>query len=115
MSRITRHFVPLPGGGQIHYRRAGGGPPLLLMHPSPNSSALMAPMIEAMAKDFTCIAIDTPGYGISDDVVTDDTAQLYGYVIALEKILGALGIGACAIYGAATGAQIGVQFALKNP
>ncbi len=115
MSRITRHFLPLPGGGQIHYRRAGSGPPLILMHPSPNSSALVVPMIEAMAKDFTCIAIDTPGYGISDDVVTEDTTHLHGYAVALEKILAALGIGACAIYGAATGAQIAVRFAIKNP
>ena len=115
MSRITRHFLPLPGDVQIHYRRAGSGPPLILMHPSPNSSAMVVPMIEAMANNFTCIAIDTPGYGISDDVVTDDTTQLYGYAVALEKILAALGIGACAIYGAATGAQIAVKFALMNP
>ena len=37
--------------------------------------------------------IDTPGYGISDDVVTEDTTHLHGYAVALEKILAALGIG----------------------
>lgn len=111
---ITKHFLPLADGRQIHYRRAGSGPPLIIMHPSPNSSASMINAINAFSDAFTCLAIDTPGYGISDDVV-DDPDMLWGYADALAKFLDGLGIEKSFVYGAATGAQIGIQFARKYP
>jgi pimeloyl-ACP methyl ester carboxylesterase len=110
---VARHFLPV-AGGQIHYRRAGAGPPLILLHPSPNSSARLIPAMEAMAGDFTCIAPDTPGYGLSDDLAKDP-AELWAYADLLGRTLDALGIGAAAIYGSATGGQIAVQFARKYP
>lgn len=111
---ITKHFLPLADGRQIHYRRAGSGPPLVVMHPSPNSSASMTGAINAFSDAFTCLALDTPGYGISDDVV-DDPDMLWGYADALAKFLDGLGIDRTFVYGAATGAQIGIQFARKYP
>ncbi|MBM3512116.1 MAG: alpha/beta fold hydrolase [Alphaproteobacteria bacterium] len=111
---ITKHFLPLADGRQIHYRRAGSGPPLIIMHPSPNSSASMINAINAFSDAFTCLAIDTPGYGISDDFV-DDPDMLWGYADALAKFLDGLGIEKSFVYGAATGAQIGIQFARKYP
>ncbi len=38
MTEITRHFMTV-GTRQVHYRRAGSGPPVVLLHPSPNSGA----------------------------------------------------------------------------
>ncbi|MDX2222581.1 MAG: alpha/beta fold hydrolase [Rhodospirillaceae bacterium] len=115
---ITRHFLPLtyPGadGRQVHYRRAGSGPALILMHPSPNSSASMTGAINAFSSAFTCIALDTPGYGLSDAIV-DDATLLWGYADALAQIMDALKLDQAFIYGAATGAQIGVQFARRYP
>jgi len=111
---VTRHFLPLGDGRQVHYRRAGAGPPLVVMHPSPNSSASMGAAIAAFAEIFTCIALDTPGYGLSDDIV-EDPAELWGYADALARVLDALGIDRTCIYGAATGAQIGIQFARRYP
>lgn len=112
MATITKHFLPLTDGGQIHYRRAGHGPPLIIMHPSPNSSANMTTAINAFSEIFTCIALDTPGYGLSDDVVADPTL-LWGYADVVAQVLDGLGIQQACIYGAATGAQIGIQFARK--
>ena len=111
---ITKHFLPLADGHQVHYRRAGSGPPLVIMHPSPSSSASMTASITAFSDIFTCIALDTPGYGLSDDIV-DDPTELWGYADALIQILDALGIQQTCVYGAATGAQIGIQFARKYP
>ena len=41
-ARITRHFASIPGGRwgprQVHYRRTGRGPVLILLHQSPLSS-----------------------------------------------------------------------------
>jgi pimeloyl-ACP methyl ester carboxylesterase len=111
---VARHFLPLADGRQVHYRRAGSGPPLIVMHPSPNSSASMTAAISAFAELFTCIALDTPGYGLSDDIVADP-AKLWGYADVLADVLDELGIGRTYVYGAATGAQIGIQFARKYP
>ena len=111
---IKRRFLTLPSGHQIHYRIAGTGPAMIMMHPSPTSSASLVPAITAFAERFTCIAIDTPGFGLSDDSVTDK-AELWGYAGAVAQVLDVFGLKSTVIYGAATGAQIGAQFARRYP
>src|SRR5438132_1626887 len=59
---VTRHFVTV-NGRQVHYRRAGSGPPVILRHESPRSSVALVPTLEALAPRFTAIAIDTAGDG----------------------------------------------------
>src|SRR5690606_14891693 len=66
MTEITRHFAYTQDGRRIHYRRAGSGPPLVLLHASPSSSRVQIPLLRAWADDFTVIALDTPGFGLSD-------------------------------------------------
>ncbi len=43
---VQRLFVAV-GSGQVHYRRAGEGPPVVLLH--------------RLARNFTVVAVDTPG------------------------------------------------------
>ena len=62
MSLITRHFIDI-NGRQVHYRRAGSGPALLLIHQSPQNSRMWLEMIARYAPHFTVIAADTPGCG----------------------------------------------------
>ena len=61
---ISRHFVTIDRR-QVHYRRAGEGPTLLMLHASLNTSATFLPLIGPLGNDFTVIALDTPGYGLS--------------------------------------------------
>ena len=61
-----RAYVQLADGRQTHYRRAGAGEPLILLHPSPLSSTWLEPVIEAVRGRVDAIAPDTPGYGASD-------------------------------------------------
>lgn len=114
MIEIKRRFLTLENGQQVHYRLAGEGPAMILMHPSPISSEALIPAITVFAGRFTCIAIDTPGYGLSDDFVTEK-AELWGYADAVALMLDAYGLDEAVIYGAATGAQIGTQFAKRYP
>ena len=65
---LQRHFVMVRGQygtRQVHYRRGGQGPVVLLLHQSPQSSREMEPLIEAWGQSFTLIAPDSPGYGFS--------------------------------------------------
>ena len=64
---IERRFVNL-SSRQVHYRVSGSGPILVLLHQSPTSSAEMASVIEQFSDEFTVIAPDTPGFGLSDFV-----------------------------------------------
>lgn len=114
MTHITRRFLTLSNGHQIHYRQAGSGPAMILMHPSPISSEALIPAMRIFAERFTCIAIDTPGYGLSDDFVTEKK-ELWGYADAVALFLDAYSLRDAIIYGAATGAQIGTQFAKRYP
>lgn len=112
---MKRLFVSI-GESQLHVRRAGEGPPVILMHPSPQSGAFSVPMLERLAENFTAIAVDTPGYGLSDPLVGGYKGPvLDDYLPPLVGLLDALGIEKAAFYGNATGAEIGHIFAAAHP
>jgi len=52
-------------GQRIRLRRAGSGPPLLLLHGNPQTHAMWHRVAPALARDFTVIAPDLRGYGFS--------------------------------------------------
>jgi len=110
---IQRHFVNL-GSRQVHYRMSGSGPVLILLHQSPTSSAEMASVIEDLSDEFTVIAPDTPGFGLSDfvDGIEPDISQ---YAEALKEFLDALEINKACFYGFHTGAIIATEFARLYP
>ncbi len=93
----------------VHFRRAGTGPPLLMLHASPMSSAAMLPFMRVAAEFCTVIAPDTPGYGWSDPL-PEPGRDLTGYVAALDGFTRRLGLESFGLYGTATGAQIAIEF-----
>ena len=52
-------------GAEIHLRRAGDGPPLLLLHGYPQSHVMWHKLAPALARRFTVVAADLRGYGRS--------------------------------------------------
>jgi len=112
---MQRLFVTAKGR-QFHLRRAGEGPPVILLHPSPQSSSFSVPMANRLAKNFTAIAVDTPGYGLSDPLPNGYQGPgLDDYVQPLVDLLDGLGIEKAAFYGNATGAEIAHIFAAAHP
>ncbi len=110
---IRSHFVTV-GTRRVHYRRAGSGPPVVMLHPSPSWAKALDPYTRVFAERFTAIALDTPGYGHSDllDIKKpeiDDLAE------ALKDTLDALGIDKCGIWGSHTGASIAMEFTVRYP
>ena len=51
--------------GQIHYRYAGEGEKLLLLHNSPSCSEVYEPLMKLLAPSLSLVALDTPGFGMS--------------------------------------------------
>ena len=114
---IKKHYADtLVAGGtiQTHYREAGRGAPLVLLHPSPLSSAFMQPLMAQLANLARVIAPDTPGYGMSD-ALPQPGDDLRPYVQWLAGFLDALGQPTVTLYGSATGAQIAIEFAKAHP
>lgn len=109
---ITRHFIRV-GNRRIHYRKAGSGPTLLMVHQSPRSSAEYEPLMLKWAKHFTCIAPDTPGFGQSDAL--PGNPDINDFAIALIELLDALGIERTAAYGFHSGGIILVSAVTRHP
>lgn len=116
LERTPRYFVYC-GARRVHYRRLGEGPPLLLLHQSPRSSAEYEDLISQWSRYFTIIAPDTPGNGFSAPLWEgcepwpdmDDIAR------ATFELLDVLGIERCLIYGCHTGSAIAMAMALQQP
>lgn len=52
--------------GKIHYIDEGEGPPILFLHGNPTWSFLYRGVIIRLRKHFRCIALDLPGFGLSN-------------------------------------------------
>jgi pimeloyl-ACP methyl ester carboxylesterase len=113
---IERH-VRRAGGLRWHWRECGGASeaaPLVLLHPSPKSSAMYEGWMPALAARGRVLAIDTPGYGGSDALPTPPMSMA-DYVAPLHALLAEVAAPRCVIYGSATGAQLAIAYALRHP
>ena len=111
---VRRGFVNVPHG-QVHYRYAGHGPPVVLLHDSPRSSVMHRALLQELSQNFTAIAIDTPGYGLSTPLPADPRPEMADFARALADTLEALGIERCPIYGFHTSSKTTLQFAIDHP
>jgi pimeloyl-ACP methyl ester carboxylesterase len=102
------------GQRRIHYREAGNGQAVLLLHDWMSTSKSMEPWMYSHASGFFMVALDLPGCGESEALLSD-ADDLFSYVNALEETLGALGLGRVSIYGEGTGAALAVAYAFSHP
>ncbi|RME67524.1 MAG: alpha/beta fold hydrolase, partial [Alphaproteobacteria bacterium] len=110
---VSRHYARV-GARLVHYRLAGDGPPVVLVHQSPRSAAEYLPLIAVWAKDFTVIAPDTPGNGQSDPLALA-APGIPDYAAALLAFLDTLGIEKAGFYGYHTGAATVACLAHQAP
>lgn len=52
--------------GRVHYVDEGSGRPILMYHGNPTWSFLYRNVIKALRGEFRCVAVDYPGFGLSD-------------------------------------------------
>ena len=98
----------------MHYRRHGSGPPLVLLHESPQTSAGFVPLMEELGDRFTTIALDTSGFGLSDPLQVE-RPEIADYADATAAALEALGLGPVPVCGNHTGSLIALELARRAP
>lgn len=102
--------------GQIHYRTAGSGTPIVLMHINQQSSALYIELIEALARGgLRPIAIDYPSHGMSDHLAKQPT--IGDYARCVIEVLDAMGLAGARAHalGEATGAAVAIALGADYP
>lgn len=102
----------------IHgYRRAflaaGHGPPLLLIHGIGDSSSTWLPVMESFAADYTVIAPDLLGHGLSDKPRADYSVAAYAN--GMRDLLSVLEIDRVTVVGHSLGGGVAAQFAYTFP
>jgi haloalkane dehalogenase len=111
--RMSRHYLTI-NGRQVHYRRCGKGPPLLMVHQSPRSSAEYEALMCKWGAFFTCIAPDTPGFGQSNPLAKA-APDINDYAAAVAEFVQALGVPRIAAYGFHSGGIILVTALKRHP
>ncbi len=111
-SGILRAYADTPHG-QIHYRYGGEGPPLLLLHQTASSSEQFEVLMPFMVSRYRVLALDTPGYGMSDPLPQPTTVA--DYAASIVAFLDALGINRSSFFAHHTGAAIACEVAAAYP
>lgn len=106
---ITRAYVCVHGR-QVHYRTCGQGPCVVLLHDSPRSSRLHLTTMQFLARRFTVVALDTPGYGLSDPLPARDPT-IEDFAAFLGETLRQLGLARAPLYATHTSAKIALALA----
>lgn len=113
MADILRRYAEVDGR-RVLYRRAGSGPPLVMLHGSPGSSEMLHREMTAAAEHFTVFALDTPGFGGSDPL-PGEMLSVSDLACATGAAMQAIGIPACPVYGTHTGALIALELGAGWP
>ena len=99
--------------GQIHLTETGEGAPIVLLHPTPYSARVYAPLIEQLADQFHVLALDTLGFGNSDPLPPEATMEMLAESVA--AVLDARGVGRAHVFGFHTGNKIAAALAAGWP
>jgi pimeloyl-ACP methyl ester carboxylesterase len=100
-------------GHRVSFRRAGTGPPLVLIHGITGSSATWADVIPPLAQRHTVIAPDLLGHGESAKPRGD--YSLGAHASGVRDLLIALGIERATVVGHSLGGGVAMQFAYQFP
>ena len=72
--------------GKIRYRKAGKGPPLLMLHGNPQTHAMWHKVAPKLVDDYTLICPDIPGYGKSFKPKLSENHERYSKVNMAKDI-----------------------------
>jgi pimeloyl-ACP methyl ester carboxylesterase len=100
------------GGLSIAYERRGSGPVLALLHGFACDSRAWRPQLEDLADDFTVVAWDAPGAGLSDD--PPDAFETGDWADCLAGLLDELGVRQAHVVGLSWGGILAQEFYARH-
>jgi haloalkane dehalogenase len=117
MPQPSSHYTQA-NGLRLHYLQSGAPDPnvlpILLLHGFPTSSHLYRNILPELGKARRAIALDLPGYGLSDKPL-DINYDYDFYADTLDAFLDALGIGDTHLCVHDLGGPIGLYWMLRHP
>jgi haloalkane dehalogenase len=110
---FASHFEDI-NGSRVHYLDEGVGPPLILLHGNPTWSFLYRDVIAGLRDRYRCIAVDYPGFGLSQ------AAPGYGFTPAeharvVEDLILRLDLRGATLMVQDWGGPIGFAVATRHP
>jgi pimeloyl-ACP methyl ester carboxylesterase len=108
------HHIELRSGRRVHVNEAGEGPPVVLLHGSNTSSLSLLPVLERLER-VRAIAVDRPGFGLSEPVGVPRERFRDAAVEFLDQVLDALALQTSALAGNSMGGTWALWYALARP
>lgn len=90
-------------------------PAILFLHGFLGDHREWLPMIETLANDYRCLAVDLPGHGKTVAGAEPDLYTMPGAARALTSFLDERGLEQVAVFGYSMGGRLGLYFAVKHP
>lgn len=100
-------------GVELHYRTAGQGPAIVLLHGYTETGLMWEPLIPALAERFTVIAPDLPGIG--DSSIPADGLDMMNAAVRIHALVRSLGIRSAEVVGHDIGLMVAYAYAAKFP
>jgi pimeloyl-ACP methyl ester carboxylesterase len=101
-------------GRRVHLIEAGDGQPLVLLHGSGPTALQFLPLLERLT-GVRALAVDRPGFGLSDPSERPPEAYREAAVDSLTTILDGLGLAETALLGNSMGGTWALWYALAHP
>ena len=104
--------------GPMRYRKAGKGPPLLMLHGNPQTHVMWHKVAPILLKNFTVICPDIPGYGKSFKPKLSNNHEGYSKINMardISEFMSLLGFNSYYIVAHDRGARIAHRLALDFP
>jgi pimeloyl-ACP methyl ester carboxylesterase len=110
--RLELRSIPLT----TRVLRSGEGPPVLLLHGSPDSASEWCPVMEALGSSVTCMAPDLPGLGACEEPLPSFDYSRVACEAFLDDLVGTLGIDQPLVLVVHDiGGVLGIPWAARNP
>ncbi|MFE9324286.1 alpha/beta fold hydrolase [Nocardia sp. NPDC052278] len=101
-------------GRNLHYKRAGTGPSVLLLHGSGSSLHCFDQVAAALSSSFDVIRPDLPGFGLTGPRADRDY-RIQTYAKTVAAFLDSIGVSNASVVGNSLGGNIAWNFTLDYP
>ena len=108
----VEHFATLKDGN-VFYLKQGQGHPLVILHPSGQSSWVWHKVLEPLSEHFQCYVLDMPGFARSDMPTSNYSIERFSE--AIVEFMDNVGIAKAHLMGQRTGAMVSFNLTASYP